>query len=87
MQLKEIIVVVIITLAFIILSIFTKRAKPKSNQREKAKPVRITIIIASVVMLALLWIGVPSGSIYPKLILSVIAIVSIYSNLKGWVMK
>jgi FtsH-binding integral membrane protein len=88
MEIKELLIVVFIASAFILLSFFTKRIKPKDQPYDQPKFLRVFTISVGLLLLILVWFMAPEGgSIIYKLILSVFAANSIYGGLKGWIFK
>jgi len=85
MEVTEIILVSLVALALIVPGYFMRRFKSKNKSQEKTKGERIVLLIVGLLFLGLIWFLTPPGGLIYKVLLSILALGSIFNNLKGWV--
>jgi len=87
MSVGEIVFVIGFAILFILWTYKTVTLDP--NRKPKVWPVyvRITVIVAGIAVLALVWLVVPDSSTISKILLTAYPILFIYRALKGWLFQ
>jgi len=85
MSFLEIVIVIVVTSAFIVPSFFIRKAQPSERLKGSQKLLRIFYLVAGVVMIGLQWIS--GQSIYMRIGISIMIISFVYDRVKDWLSK
>jgi hypothetical protein len=84
MSVKEIAIVIVLFVAFILMFFQTIRVNPNKKPKVWTLSERILVIVCGIVLTALAWFHAPEGSLIPKISITAFAILYIYRALNGW---
>ncbi len=84
MSVLEIVIVVIVGLTLILPGLFIERFKLKNQLKVKTKSQRITVLASAFLMLCIVWLLAPPGPLFPKVGMTVLMLISIFTTLDGW---
>ena len=84
MSVLEIVIVAAVGLALILPGLFIERFKLKNQLRIKTRSQRITVLVSAFLMLCIVWLLAPPGPLFPKVGMTVLMLISVFTTLDGW---